>query len=106
MNLKTILLGLSLVAFCAAGHSQTTKKQVNKRQVTQAKKINQGVKSGELTKKEAVELKAQQRNINQTKKAAKADGVVTPKEKAIIKHKQNKAAKNIAKKKHNKVDRK
>lgn len=95
-----------MVAFFAAGFSQTTKKQVNKRQVVQNKKINQGVKSGELTKKEAVKLKAQQRNINQTKKAAKADGVVTPKEKAIIKHKQNKAAKNIAKKKHNKVDRK
>lgn len=106
MNLKTILMGLTMVVFCATGFSQTTKKQVNKRQVVQGKKINQGVKSGELTKKEAVQLKAQQRNINQTKKAAKADGVVTPKEKAIIKHKQNKAAKNIAKKKHNKVDRK
>lgn len=99
-------MGLTMVVFCATGFSQTTKKQVNKRQVVQSKKINQGVKSGELTKKEAVQLKAQQRNINQTKKAAKADGVVTPKEKAIIKHKQNKAAKNIAKKKHNKVDRK
>lgn len=106
MNLKTTLLGLTMTVFCAAGFSQTTKKQVNKRQVTQHKKINQGVKSGELTKKEAAQLKAQQRNINQTKKAAKADGVVTPKEKAIIKKKQNNAAKNIAKKKHNKIDRK
>lgn len=106
MNLKTLLLGLGLVAFCASGFSQTTKKKVNKRQVVQQKKINQGVKSGELTKKEAVQLQKQQRNINQTKKAAKADGVVTRKEKAIINHKQNKAAGNIAKKKHNDKKRK
>lgn len=106
MNLKTLLLGLGLVAFCASGFSQTTKKKVNKRQVVQQKKINQGVKSGELTKKEAAQLQMQQRDIKKTKQAAKADGVVTKKEKAIINHKQNKAAGNIARKKHNKKDRK
>ena len=106
MNLKTLLLGLALVVFCAGGFAQTTKKKVNKRQVVQQKKINQGVKSGEITKKEAVQLQVQQKNINKTKKAAKADGVVTKKEKAIINHKQNKAAGNIAKKKHNAKDRK
>lgn len=106
MNLKTLLLGLSFVVFCTAGFSQTTKKKVNKRQAVQHQKISQGVKSGELTKKEAVQLRKQQRNIAQTKRAAKADGVVTRKEKAIINQKQNKAAKNIAVKKHNPANRK
>ena len=106
MNLKTVFLGLAFVAFCSTGFSQTTKKKVNTRQVVQQKKIKQGVKSGELTKAEAVQLQKQQKNVQQTKKAAKADGVVTKKEKAIINHKQNKAAGNIAKKKHNKIDRK
>ena len=106
MKLKTLLLGIALVTFCAVGFSQTTKKKVNKRQVNQQQRINEGLRTGELTKKEAVQLEHQQKNIQQTKKAAKADGVVTKKEKAIINAKQNNASKNIAKKKHNAKDRK
>ena len=106
MKLKTLLLGTTFILFCIAGFSQTTKKKVNKKQAVQQKKITQGVKSGELTKKEAVQLRHQQKDIKQTKRAAKADGVVTKKERAIINHKQTKAAGNIARKKHNEKKKK
>jgi hypothetical protein len=77
----------------------------SKRQVKQHKRINQGVKSGELTKREATNLKLQQCDIRRTKRQAKADGVVTRKEKARIVHKQNKANRNIHRKKHNQRNR-
>ncbi len=106
MNLKTVLLGVTVALFCSTGFAQTTKAKVNKRQNVQQKKITQGVKTGELTKKEATVLRHQQKDIAATKRAAKADGKVTKKERAIINKKQNVAAKKIATKKHNAVDRK
>jgi len=64
--------------------AQTTRANVTKTQIKKQKKIKQGVRSGELTKSEVKQLERQQRNIAQTKRAAKSDGVVTRKEKAII----------------------
>jgi hypothetical protein len=78
---------------------------VKKRQMNQQTRINQGVKSCELTKGETVKLQKQQRNIRQTKRAVKADGVVTKGERRVIQHKQNKANRNIYRKKHNQLDR-
>ncbi len=103
MKLKAILSGLTLVLFCAVGFAQTAKKPIQKKQANQKQRITQGVKSGELSKKEAFRLKAQQKEIAVTKRAAKSDGVVTKKEKAVINQKQKEASRNIAHKKHNAV---
>lgn len=106
MKLKTLILGLSFVLFCSVGFAQTAKKRVNAKQINQKNRITQGVKSGELTKKEATKLRAQQKEIAKTKRAAKADGVVTKKERAIIHNKQVRASGNIARKKNNEIKRK
>ena len=106
MKLKALLSGLTLVLFCTVGFAQTEKKPVAKKQAVQQQKIKQGVKSGEQNKKEATKLRAQQKSIAKTKQAAKADGVVTKKEKAVINQNQQKAAGNIARKKHNEVKKK
>lgn len=98
---KILFMGLALMAFSFQSNAQTTKKTVVQKQVNQNARINQGVRSGELTKAETRQLKKQQRDINRTKKAAKADGVVTRRERAVIHHKQNKASANIAHKKNN-----
>lgn len=98
---RFILMFVAIAAFSFYADAQTTKKKVITKQVNQNARINQGVRSGELTKDETHRLRSQQRNINQTKKAAKADGKVTAKERAVIKHKQTKASANIARKKHN-----
>ena len=63
--------------------------------------INQGVASGELTKKEAVALKTEQRAIKVEKKAFKADGKVTAAERAKLRRDQNQASRHIYNKKHN-----
>lgn len=106
MKLKALLSGLTLILFCTVGFAQKTNRPVHKKQAIQKQKITQGVKSGELTKKEAVKLRSQQKNIAQTKKAAKADGVVTKKERAIINQKQKAASGNINRKKHNEIKKK
>ena len=106
MKLKTILTGLALTLICAIGFGQTAKKPIQKKQAVQQKRISQGVKSGELTKKEAVKLRAQQKEIARAKHAAKADGIVTKKERAVIHQKQNAANRNIVRKKNNEMKRK
>lgn len=92
---------LFAIAFSLNTQAQTATPKVSKRQVVQKKKIKQGVKSGELTRKETKQLHRQQVNIRKTKKAAKADGKVTKKERAVIHAKQNAANRNIKRKKHN-----
>jgi len=103
MKLKTYLLGLGLVLFCAAGFSQTTKRKIAKRQNIQDARVNQGLRTGELTKREAIRLKQQQKDIKRSKRAAKADGKLTRKERRVIKAKQNKASQAIYRKKNNKL---
>lgn len=101
MKKLIILSSLFMFMLSTSAFAQTTKKKVVKTQVKQQKRIHQGVKSGELTKKEVVSLQKQQQRINQTKKRAKADGKVTKKEKTAIRAKQTKASARIAKKKNN-----
>lgn len=75
--------------------------RADRRQVKQQARIVQGVKSGELTKKEAVRLEAQhvavQRQIHQ---ARADDGKVGPVERAKIEHRQDKLNRRIAVQKH------
>ena len=97
---KLIILGtFILTAGLVNAQTQTTK--VNQRQGNQKDRITEGVKSGELTKKETKNLVLQQRDIRRTKKVAKADGVVTRKERVVIHSKQNSANRNIKRKKKN-----
>ena len=117
MKLKALLSGLTLVLFCTIGFAQTKKTAAQQKQVAhqhqfiqkqavQQQKIKQGVKSGKLTKHEATQLRTQQKDIAKTKYAAKADGVVTKKERTVIHQKQKAADRNIHHKKQNKIKKK
>ena len=64
-------------------------------------RIAQGVKSGELTRKETKNLVNDQKEIHQEVKAAKADGVVTKDERKDIKQDQRQESRKIYRKKHN-----
>jgi len=105
MTIKSIIAGLFLITFSFTVQAQPNAKNVRKTQINQHQRIKQGVRSGELTRKETAKLTRQQVNVQRTKKRAKADGVVTRKERAIIRKKQVNASKNIAVKKHNARDR-
>lgn len=71
----------------------------------QHKRIAHGVRNGELTRHETKQLARQQRNIRQEKREARADGVVTPGERKVIRQDTRRANRNIARKKHNRRDR-
>ncbi|MBL57183.1 MAG: hypothetical protein CMP61_08350 [Flavobacteriales bacterium] len=97
---KLIILG-AFILTAGLLNAQTQTKKVNQRQKNQTTRIAKGAKSGELTKKETKQLARQQRDIRKTKRNAKADGVVTRKERAVIHQKQNAANRNIKRKKNN-----
>jgi hypothetical protein len=67
--------------------------------------VSQGVATGELTLKETNQLFIEQNQIERQKKRAKADGVVTKRERARLKYRQVKASTNIYRKKHNAINR-
>jgi uncharacterized membrane protein YebE (DUF533 family) len=79
--------------------------KVNRRQNRQEKRIQEGAKSGELTREEAAKLKAEQEAIQAQKRAAKSDGVVTKKERKSIKTNQKEAGKDIKKERNDKQTR-
>ncbi len=101
MNTKLVLATLITTLTCGLAVAQPTTPVVKERQENQQQRINQGVASGELTKKEAVALKTEQRAIKVEKKAFKADGKVTAAERAKLRRDQNQASRHIYNKKHN-----
>lgn len=89
------VIGLLVVGQDAMAQSAT------KKQVHQHVRINQGVRNGSLTHREAKQLKIQQAHIAGMKRMAMADGRITPKERMVINRAQARANKNIYCKKHN-----
>ncbi|TQV74021.1 hypothetical protein FLL45_14270 [Aliikangiella marina] len=73
---------------------------LNERQANQKARIAQGIKSGELTKKETARMVRGQAQLQRMENRAKADGVVTKKEKARLQHKANKESAKIYRNKH------
>ena len=79
---------------------------IDKREQNQKQRIKEGVKSGELTKKEARRLAAEQKKIKRDEAKAKSDGKVTPQERRKIRREQNRASKDIYRQKHDAQKRK
>lgn len=73
---------------------------VHTRHYLQEQRIDQGVASGELNQREAARLDARQEHIANVEARAKADGVVTRKERARLHQKQERANAAIALQKH------
>lgn len=73
---------------------------VDQRQANQQQRIDQGVKSGQLTTKEAARLEKGQDRIETMEDKAKADGTVTPKERARLHKAQDKQSRKIYREKH------
>ena len=73
---------------------------VNKRQHSQQARINQGVRSGELTKEEAKGLRAEEKSIRQEERAYKSDGTLTKAERKDLHQDLNQTSKDIYREKH------
>ncbi len=92
---------LSLPAFAQApAKDPTATPGIDKRQAIQQQRIDQGVKSGQLTPRETSRLEKGQARVERMKERAKADGVVTTKERERIQHAQDVQSRQIAREKH------
>lgn len=103
--IKTLFKALALTSLILLVTQESQAARRDNRQGRQRARIHQGVKSGELTKGEAHRLRKQQRHINRMENRAEADGNVTAVEKMRIEKAQDRASKNIYRKKHNEADR-
>ena len=100
MQRKSRLLIAVLAAFALPVLAQTNTPNIDQRQANQQRRIDQGVKSGELTGKEAARLEKGQEHVQKLEDKAKADGVVTKKERARLEHAENVQSRRIAREKH------
>lgn len=102
---KAIFLASMLIVSTSIMFAQTATPRTTATQVNQQARIKEGVRSGELTRKEATRLVREQKRIQTEKRIAKADGVVTPAERRHLKREQKRASKHIAKQKHDTQER-
>ena len=97
----------TLVAAAALGLAALTAlpaaAQVNGREYAQQHRIEQGVRSGELTHREANHLERQQGRIDahEARMRARNGGYLTPRQRARLAHQQNRAGRHIYRAKHN-----
>jgi hypothetical protein len=106
MNFRTLPCSLAALSTLAlASLSFTAQAQtagpaatpgVDQRQAHQDRRIDQGVASGQLTRREAGRLNREQGRVNRAEGRAKADGKVTAAERHRLAHKQNRASRHIA----------
>jgi hypothetical protein len=98
-NVKGVAIAAAMI-FTVSAYAQTATPNIDQRQANQEKRIEQGVKSGELTAKETARLENREAKLQADKQKAKADGVVTKKERAKLQHEANRDSKAIYRQKH------
>jgi hypothetical protein len=90
-----LLLGLSAVSFAG----------INGRQHREQQRIREGIRSGELTRREAVRLEAEQARIRGYERYARRDGYISPRERARLDRELDRASRDIYHQKHDRQDR-
>lgn len=100
MKLHALIPAMLLSAIAVPVLAQTNTPNIDQREINQQKRIDQGVQSGALTTREANKLERGETRIESMEGKAKADGVVTNKERAHLEHAENKESRAIYREKH------
>ena len=100
----TLTAGLILILGATAMAGPRTP-YINKRQENQQDRIRQGIKSGELTRHEAVRLERESGRIQAEKLVDKSDGHVTQAERRQLDRQLNRESRQIYRLKHNERER-
>jgi len=100
-RVTTMILMIAAMAAFASVASACSTPRVDRREARQHVRIAQGVRSGELTRVEARRLRAGQRHVHRMERRAKADGMVTRRERWRIEHAQDRQSRAIYRLKHN-----
>ncbi len=104
-QLLTLALLMGLVLTGMEALANTDSPQVDHRQQRQDHRIEQGVQSGELTRREANRLDRNQNRINAMEANFKSDGQLTRRERARLHRNQNVQNRKIHRQKHDRQDR-
>jgi hypothetical protein len=86
------------LAFCGAAFAQAGTVQ---RDVNQQQRIEQGLKSGQLTTREGSQLEREEARVGRDQARAMQDGKLSPAEKARLAREQNRVSRDIYRDKHN-----
>lgn len=104
--MKKIIAVFTFIVFAGIIQAQAQQTpRVDQRQKIQRHRIQAGVASGELTRRESANARHDQRKIRRTERRAKADGVVTTSERARLDHKQDRASRQVRRDKLDGQDR-
>jgi hypothetical protein len=104
---RLTLKGIAMTAasLMLVGNLAFAQSTINQRERRQQRRIADGVRDGELTRREVRKLEKEQARIHRREAKAKSDGEFTAKERAKIRKQQKKASRHIYKEKHDKQDR-
>ena len=100
MLAAVVIATLPALASAQSSNDPAATPGIDQRQQMQQKRIDQGVRSGELNRREAERLEHRQQRIQKMENHAKADGTVTAKERARIHHAQDQESRRIYRQKH------
>src|SRR5436853_177211 len=95
--MKLKLTAIAAALLCRRAFAQTGTVQ---RDVNQQERIEQGLKSGQLTTREAARLEREEARVERDQARALRDGKLTPAEKARLAREQNKVSRDIYREKH------
>lgn len=101
-------ISVSILALCVFGISSVSmarQRTINQREHHQQQRIGQGIRSGELTRREARRLEAQEARIRVDERFARRDGYVSPRERARLNRELDRSSRNIYHQKHDGQDR-
>ena len=99
MGITVKLVALSMLT--SAAWAQTTAEKDQQRDVNQQQRIEQGLKSGQLTTKEAGSLERQEQHIDKMEARDLKNGSISPAEQVRLNAAQNRVRNNIYTDKHN-----
>ncbi len=91
---------VSSILFLTAFSSLAEARRDQKREARQQGRIAGGIKSGELTAKEAMHLRKGQKRVDRAQRRAKADGEVTNAEQMRLENMQDRQSAKIYNQKH------
>lgn len=89
----------------ASATSMAGPRGINKREYREQQRINQGIRSGELTRHEAARLQAGLARIRIHERFARADGNITPRERARLERELSRESRAIYRQKHDAQER-
>ncbi|HEY7544623.1 MAG TPA: hypothetical protein VID27_07065 [Blastocatellia bacterium] len=101
--MSLVLTSIFVVSLSIVASAHTP--YINRRERHEQQRIRQGIRSGELTRREAARLEVQQARVRIAERIAKADGRVTRHERYHLNRMLNRASRNIYRQKHDGQDR-